>query len=79
MWCGDAWVNVRGVQISVRSPGRGDHSILTSRTLTRPLRSALALLVTRVLANDHDVTVTTYYLAFVADRLDARVDFHVIP
>ena len=67
---------VCGGEISIRSPGRGDHSILTSRTLTRPLPSTLALLVTRVLADDHDVAVTTDYLALVADRLDARVDLH---
>ena len=67
---------VCGDGASIRSPGRGNHSILTSRTLTHPLRSALALLVTRVLADDHDVTVATDYLALVADRLDARVDFH---
>ena len=46
------------------------------RTLTRPLRLTLALLVTRVLADDHDVAVTTDHLALVADRLDARVDLH---
>ncbi len=38
--------------------------------------SALALLVTQVLADDHDPTVATDDLALVADRLDARLDLH---
>jgi hypothetical protein len=38
--------------------------------------SALALLVAQVLADDHDPTVATDYLALVADRLDARLDLH---
>src|SRR5207253_5686611 len=38
--------------------------------------SALALLVAQVLADDHDPTVATNDLAFVADRLDARLDLH---
>src|SRR4051794_2491066 len=39
-------------------------------------RSALALLVAQVLADDHDPTVATDDLALVADRLDARLDLH---
>src|SRR5665647_47548 len=43
-------------------------------------RSALALLVTRVLADDHNVAVTADDLALVADLLDAGLDLHdVIP
>jgi hypothetical protein len=38
---------------------------------------ALALLVTRVLANDHDATVTTNDLALVANLLNAWVNLHV--
>ena len=38
---------------------------------------ALALLVARVLANDHDATVTTNDLALVANLLDAWVNLHV--
>src|SRR4051794_15041824 len=38
--------------------------------------SALALLVTRVLADHHDAAVATNHLALVTDRLDARVDLH---
>src|SRR3954454_1085763 len=38
--------------------------------------SALALLVTRVLADHHDAAVATDHLALVTDRLDARVDLH---
>jgi hypothetical protein len=37
---------------------------------------ALALLVTRVLANDHDIAVTANDLALVADLLDAGVNLH---
>jgi hypothetical protein len=40
------------------------------------LGSALALLVTRVLADDHDAAVATNHLALVTDRLDARLDLH---
>ena len=65
-----------GGEISIRSPGKGDQSTLTASNATRPRLSTLALLVTRVLADDHDVAVTTDYLALVADRLDARVDLH---
>src|SRR6478735_8735659 len=39
--------------------------------------SALALLVTRVLADHHDAAVATDHLALVTDRLDARVDLHL--
>src|SRR5580765_1664363 len=42
-------------------------------------RSALALLVAQVLADDHDPTVATNDLALVADRLDARLDLHGRP
>src|SRR5436190_12153512 len=38
--------------------------------------SALALLVARVLADDHDAAVATDHLALVTHRLDARVDLH---
>ena len=41
------------------------------------LRSALALLVARVVADDHDPTVTADHPALVADLLDARLDLHV--
>jgi len=41
------------------------------------LSSALALLVSRVLADHHDSAVATDHLALVTDRLDARVDLHV--
>jgi len=37
---------------------------------------ALALLVPRVFADHHDVSVTTNDLALVANRLDAGVDLH---
>jgi hypothetical protein len=40
--------------------------------------SALALLVARVLADDHDPTVTADHPALVADLLDARLDLHGI-
>jgi len=40
------------------------------------LRLALPLLVAEVLADDHHPTVATNDLAFVADRLDARLDLH---
>jgi hypothetical protein len=39
---------------------------------------ALALLVTRVLANDHHFGVTTNYLALIADLLNAWVDLHAL-
>ena len=38
--------------------------------------SALALLVTRVLADHHDAAVATDHLALVTDGLDAGVDLH---
>ena len=41
--------------------------------------SALALLVTDVVADDHDPTVTTDHLALVADLLDACLDLHRNP
>ena len=37
---------------------------------------ALALFVARVLADHHDVSVSTNNLALVANRLDAWVDLH---
>jgi hypothetical protein len=37
---------------------------------------ALALLVTRVLTNDHDIAVTANDLALVADLLNAGVNLH---
>lgn len=37
----------------------------------------LALFVTRVLANDHDATVTANDLALVANLLNAWVNLHV--
>jgi len=40
------------------------------------VRSALALLVPHVLADDLDATVATDHLALVADLLNARVDLH---
>jgi hypothetical protein len=41
-------------------------------------RLALALLVTRVLADHHDVSVATNDFALVADWLDAGVDLHCV-
>src|SRR3954453_1052276 len=41
--------------------------------------SALALLVTRVLADHHDAAMATDHLALVTDRLDARVYLHECP
>ncbi len=56
------------------------------RTVTQPkgweicVRLALTLLVARVLANDHDVSVTTDDLALVTDFLNAGLDLHdVLP
>src|SRR6478609_8367796 len=40
------------------------------------LRSALALLVARVLADHHDAAVATDHLALVTDGLDAGLDLH---
>jgi hypothetical protein len=40
---------------------------------------ALALLVARVLADDHDPAVPADHPALVADPLDARLDLHVAP
>jgi len=37
---------------------------------------ALALLVARVVADNHDATVTANYLALVANLLDAWVNLH---
>jgi len=41
--------------------------------------SALALLVTRVAADDHDPAVPANDPALVADPLDARLDLHGLP
>src|SRR5690348_8124527 len=41
-----------------------------------PERLALALLVTRVVADHHDPAVAADHLALVADLLDARLDLH---
>jgi hypothetical protein len=41
-------------------------------------RLALALLVTRVLADHHDVSVATNDFALVADWFDAGVDLHCV-
>ena len=38
----------------------------------------LTLLVTWVLTNNHDATVTTNYFALVANLLDAWVNLHVL-
>src|SRR5690606_27453123 len=40
--------------------------------------SALTLLVTQVLADHHDPTVTADHLALVTDLLDARLNLHVL-
>src|SRR3954471_22046104 len=47
--------------------------------LCGPSGSALALLVTRVLADHHDAAMATDHLALVTDLLDARVDLHCQP
>src|SRR5690606_33227479 len=39
---------------------------------------ALALLVPRVLTDDHDAAVATNHLALVADLLNAGVNLHVV-
>ena len=39
----------------------------------------MALLVTEVVANDHDATVTTNDFALVANLLHAWLNFHDIP
>ena len=41
--------------------------------------SALTLLVSRVLADNHDTAVATNHLALVTDLLDARLDLHDLP
>lgn len=38
--------------------------------------SALTLLVTQVVTDDHDATVPANHLALVADLLDAGLDLH---
>jgi hypothetical protein len=40
---------------------------------------ALALLVTKVVANDHDATITTNDFALVANLLHAWLNFHDVP
>jgi len=45
----------------------------------RPGQSALALLVARVRADDHDPAVATNHPALVADLLNARLDLHGVP
>src|SRR3712207_3524291 len=55
-----------------------DHEVMCSVQLSVVLApgSALALLVSRVLADHHDAAVATDHLALVTDRLHARVDLH---
>ena len=47
--------------------------------LCAKLLLALTLLVTQVVADNHDPTLAADHLALLADRLDARVDLHVDP
>src|SRR5699024_4471433 len=46
------------------------------RSRRLPGMSALALLVAKVVADDHDATVPADHLAVVADLLDAGLDLH---
>src|SRR5699024_1475163 len=57
------------------APSRGRRCL--GRTGTGGVtRSALALLVTGIRADDHDARVATDHLAVVTDRLDARLNLH---
>src|SRR6187200_3329748 len=58
--------------------GLSDH-VMDVFSCTGLSGSALALLVTRVLADHHDAAVATDHLALVTDLLDARVDLHCQP
>ena len=51
--------------------------VLDKKLATRAGGSALTLLVTQVLADHHDPTVTADHLALVADLLDARLNLHL--
>src|SRR5690349_24398477 len=58
-------------------PAVGAASVGSQRSrCVRVRRSALALLVAGVLADDHDPAVAADHLALVADLLDARLDLH---
>lgn len=41
--------------------------------------AALALLVSRIVTDDHNLAVATNHLAVVTDLLDARLDLHDVP
>jgi len=57
--------------------GRAAHTCWPrARRCVSCLRLALALLVARVTANDHDPAVPADDPALVADLLDARLDLH---
>src|SRR6266540_3415723 len=57
-------------------PGRACALWCESACAARVGRSALPLLVPRVLADHHDPAVPPDHLALVADLLDARIDLH---
>lgn len=62
---------VLGVQVF--SPG---YTPVLKKITKREAFLTLALLVTNVFANDHDATVATDDLAFVADLFDAGLHLH---
>lgn len=53
--------------------------LVAKQIFARKVDLALTLLVTQVLADHHDPTVTTDHLALLADLLDARLNLHVRP
>ncbi len=52
---------------------------LQPRVSSRKKKSALALLVARVLADHHDPAITADHFALFADLLNARLDLHGVP
>jgi hypothetical protein len=57
--------------------GTGRSSLLVAKQIFEKLDLALTLLVTQVLADHHDSTVTANHLELLADLLDARLNLHV--
>lgn len=51
--------------------------MLVAKQIFEKFDLALTLLVTQVLADHHDPTVTTDNFALFADLLDARMNLHV--
>ena len=69
-------VKPRFIDVTIRG---WDELVLGTDLAAEAESSALALLVARVVADDHDPAVAPDDPALVADPLDARLDLHGLP